>query len=551
MGCDDPGGTMRIATWVVLLGLLSSSCGGEAVELSGGEDVGEATAVGAKPSKMRIDSVRTIDGHTQIRMGDTVELVIRGEKLQAVRSVTIEAGGFTAGTVVVLSSRRTVVRARVAITHGALAIPYSVSVAGPHGSATLADAIEVTPYVVAPVVAAGGKGTFQSPLSLCDEEVEGATTGDQILLLEGEHRCDDIVDLGAGGQSVIGAGPGATIIRGASGSFGGFVTGFATSLEGFTISAAQPAAGAAIFRRGPGLRVSRVDLVGAGVRIEDDEVNLTFADVQELTYAGEGNGIETIGVVFLDVRNSRFTGCATGIAFDRGRLNFFESAVEGCDIGVQIASVPATPLTSVGAQMFGLTLTDNRIGLLLEDGVFDVVSVEISDDETTPATSERGVVIHNGKLTLSFTNIRGQEIAGIDAAVLGGDESRLEAEVGIVTIEGGQYGVRAHGPGRRGSLVMFDSIVNDQTVAAVSLAIEDRFILSLDGFSNHLSVLSGFALEDLRQAAGPENPLIARTTSGDPLTLNGRTYTELGLVTGPVSVPPDFRILHESGSIQF
>jgi hypothetical protein len=45
---------------------------------------------------MRIDSIRTADGHTQIRMSDTVDVSIEGDRLQSVTSVTIGDG--TPGT---------------------------------------------------------------------------------------------------------------------------------------------------------------------------------------------------------------------------------------------------------------------------------------------------------------------------------------------------------------------------------------------------------------------------------------------------------------------
>ena len=543
---------MRKLAWMALSGFLVLSCSGQPVEESVDEDVWEATTEGKDRPVVRLDSVRTSEGKTQIRMGDTVELVMRGDNLQAVRSVRL--GDFTPGTAVVTRARRTEVRARLEIQHGAPTGLYSVTVDGPRGSATLADAIEMTPYVVAPGSPPGGRGTFESPLSLCDDEVEGSAAQDLILLLAGEHRCDDVVDLSQGGQAVVGGafiGAGDTIVRGASGSFGGFVAGLGTSFEALTIVAPQPAAGAAIVSRGPGLRVRLVELVGAGIRIEDDEVNVTFADLFDITYTGSGTGIQAVGAVFLEVWNSHFTGCATGVALERGRLNLFESTIVACDVGVHIVSVPATPSNTIGAQLVDLTLRDNRIGLLLEDGAFHVVAVDITDDETTPAGGERGVVVHNGSLVLGAVNISGQAIAGVDAAVLGGVESRLDAQMASVSIEGGQYGVRLHGPGRRGSMTMTETTIRDQTVASVSLAIEEQFILGMDGVDNALSAVSGFALEDLRQDALPDNFVVALTPGGPPFTLNGRSYTELGLVSGPISVPPDFRILHESGSIHF
>jgi hypothetical protein len=179
-----------------------------------------------------------------------------------------------------------------------------------------------------------------------------------------------------------------------------------------------------------------------------------------------------------------------------------------------------------------------------------VLSLEITDDEATPAASERGVVVENGRLELAFTTISGQNVAGVDAAVRGGDDARLDAVLGNLTIEGGQYGIRVHGPRQGGSLALLESTVRDQTVASVSFAVDGSFILAMDTFQIALSVVSGFALEDLRQDADPENPII---TVGDafPLLLNGRSYTELGLVSGPLEIAPDFRIVSESGSISF
>jgi hypothetical protein len=63
---------------------------------------------------------------------------------------------------------------------------------------------------------------------------------------------------------------------------------------------------------------------------------------------------------------------------------------------------------------------------------------------------------------------------------------------------------------------------------------------------NALSVVSGFALDDVRDAALPAN----RFVQAFGTTLNGRSY-DGQTVEGPASVPPDYRVLMLAGAIQF
>jgi hypothetical protein len=67
----------------------------------------------------------------------------------------------------------------------------AVAVVAAAGEATRADAIEVTPWVVAPG-AVTGRGTYQSPMNLCDPELELTGVGDTVQLLAGTHECDRV-----------------------------------------------------------------------------------------------------------------------------------------------------------------------------------------------------------------------------------------------------------------------------------------------------------------------------------------------------------------------
>jgi hypothetical protein len=190
----------------------------------------------------------------------------------------------------------------------------------------------------------------------------------------------------------------------------------------------------------------------------------------------------------------------------------------------------------------------NRIGAHVEDGTFELIDTLIDDDPATPAATERGVLLENGDILVGFSTIRNQAVAGVEAAVRGAATGgRLQAMIGHSLIEGGQYGVHFHGPGEPGWLFMSTSVVRDQTVAALS--VNAPFITDLTICCNELSVSSGFALEDMRTQPGTD-PIFAGGVEPYGTTLvNGTTFS--GVVQGPVSLPPHYRILSEGGAIQF
>jgi len=111
------------------------------------------------------------------------------------------------------------------------------------------------------------------------------------------------------------------------------------------------------------------------------------------------------------------------------------------------------------------------------------------------------------------------------------------------TIVGGRRGIYAHGFPDCGSLTLSSSILRDQTVASVTWDVHETCGVDLRG-TNQLSVVSGYALEDLRNDVPFEASILA-----NGITLNGRTYT--GTVVGPADVPPDYRIQFGDGRIEF
>lgn len=532
---------MHVRQGAALLGVLAVSCTGlEAESPERGED---GIAVKAP---MAISSVATADGYTEIRQGDSAELVIRGRGLGRVDTVTLDSfnGAIEAE---VLRAGDKEVRARIEVPHGQFGLQ-TITLSGPNGSASAVDALRFTEYIVAADAGTGGKGTHQSPLALCDPAVQTAVGGDIVVLLAGEHRCDAVLDLRAGGQYIYGQGPGVTVVRGDTSSFGGFLLGAGTSLQDFTIIAPDPAAGAAIISRGTDnfLNTSGLEVVGSGVVLEAAASSFVSGQFRSTRIAGAPVAIAASGLAVVDFREGSIADCTTGVDIASGTLVVIDSTVERCDVGLHVRRTPAggMPVRSVIAEN---RLLDLRVGAHVEDGDFTLAGGIVADDETTPKESERGVLVENGQVSVTFTTITGQSIAGVEAAVRGGSAGgELRAMIGEIIIEGGQYGVLLRGPSEPGSFIVQGSaVLRDQTVASVSVGIAGPFTvgLSSDCCGTELSIASGFALEDVRTEPG------VTIAADPPIRLNGATFS--GLVTGPAELPPYYRIATEAGAIQF
>lgn len=498
-----------------------------------------------------ITSVTTDEGSTQVRQTSQVRLVITGKGLQGTQSVVV---GTTAAAIEDVASREVTVS--VSTPSGRLG-PLDVTVVTKSGAATAAGALALTPWVLAPD-AVGGRGTFESPMNLCDPlivnsspgPVEGSPgNGDTLRLLAGTHHCDRLIFLYT---SVIieGAGPTATFIQGTDAGAPGliFLSGASNTSRVRDLSFEEPLSQWSI-RAGSGeLIVERVNDAGGIAWLGTLD---SILRVDDYAYEGTGNGIDmTSG--FTQIRRSTFRHCGpgTGIRIVGAQASIEEVTVQDCERGLATDLGGAADFVFV--QVFNSELIDNRIGVEIASPA-SLLNMVIRDDDTTPQPAEVGVAIIDGDVELRGVHITGQEAVGISQITqrFGSrlPDSSLVAD-GVV-IEGGPVGIDFDGFDDQTDIRLRRSTVRGQTVASVRVSgtgSESRVDLGSigDPGMNALSVGSGFALDDVRQDASPLNRFI----QAHGTTLNARSY-DGQRVEGPASVPPDYRILTSTGAIQF
>jgi len=511
-------------------------------------DAGHADAApDAGPGGMVIASIVLDGGFSQARHGATIELVISGSGLGEVTDVAFEDGLILfPGDLIVTPTE---VRAVVFIVNEAAPGPRDVTVVSATESATELAVFEVTPWVFGPGAAPGGRATFESPLALA-EYIEGASTGNTLLFLAGEHRSDGrpFID---GSVTITGEGADTTIIRGVDGSFGGFdaveVLGAPepSSLRDLTIVTDGAFPGYRFVGFGA-LEVSDVSLVGGGISVLGEPgVSVT---VVRLDFDGEGSGASglraAVDRVDVEITDSRFADCGAGngIAMEQaaGRFTADNILVEGCAVGILVSSVELD--VSVTSSQF----IDNATGLDLFAGMITLSELEIADNEATLQASEVGIRILSGRATVSDALISGQDQRGFQA--LSFFDRPFNVSLERLDIAGGEIGVESSGASDDNFLGMRDCVVHDQTVASLSVDNDESlFDFGNDGLGggNQLSVSSGIAFQDLR-----DDPFISfRTISAQGMTLNGNSY-ENQLIEGPVDGAPDYFIL-ANGSLQF
>lgn len=509
-------------------------------------------AVDASTGGVAIDSVVTADGFTQVRQGSSAQLIITGEQLEAIDTVTV---GELAATVV--SASPTEVRADIEVPHATASGPRAVTVSGPDGTATLADAIETTFYIIAPGAPAGGRGTFQSPLQLCAQETTEVWPGDTLWLLAGAHECapSSGLALPTNGVTIVGQGAAETTI-GASGSFLGIqISSFEdrgpTLIRDLSI-VAGPSARAITFW-GPG-ELTADNLIleargGGGGGIQIDGPGAGPVSIGDLVYRGPGIGIELLGFGDVDISSASFTSCSAGIVTRNGNAFIADSVFDSCDEGIRVG--PALSSSSPpGTSVVGCDMVDNGIGILLIGGTAGVDDTTIRDPEETERTSARGIHIGVGGLFMTGGAVSGHDEVGI--AVEGGSSSEGFAFASLDGVEviGGPIGVNMAGFPDDENLIMRNSIVRDQTVAAVRIRADGTFSVADLGNGggdggNQLSVTSGVALLDARLDTFEDT----RTIDCRGLTLNGRSYAGQ-VIQGPASQLPDYQI-DTDGELQF
>jgi hypothetical protein len=523
------------------------------------------TTCGPDTGGIVIDDVVLSNGFTQMRQGTPGQLVITGSGLDATTEVRLDEIPTT-----LQSISATEVRAGIVIPHGTAPGPRTLTVrAGTDADCSSPDAIEVTFFVIAPAGSPNGQGTFQSPLDLCAPALpDNAGANDSVLLLAGVHECASV---SLDGVTIAGQGIDSTTVNGAF-VLGANVT-YGATLRDMTIVApdlaldlqmeaggqaavhdvSAPGGGIAVSTASGRSQVAVTGYVftgpGTGLHATDGTtVNLSGSQFSSCTLGIFSSTAGPVGnVARVDVSDSSIAGCSTGLLTEDGFATLVGTTISDSDIAIDISFTEGSflefPFSLV--ELIGSSLVDNTIGARVQAGTLEVTDSDIVGDDSTPRPSEWGILMQWGLIETIGLTISGQERGGIEVTFDNPPPntfSKLELRDSV--IDGGERGIYGHGPGFGMTLYLQSTIVRNQTVAALSWAIGQPSAVIISG-TNQLSVLSGFALEDLRTDVSSFEGAIQAAG----LTLNGHTYS--GLVEGPVSVPPDYRILSDEGAILF
>lgn len=519
---------------------------------------GAEPAAGAGPAPRggpSLTLVRNEDGGTQVREASQTVLVIHGTELADATSVVVGATGFSQ----ILSATATELRVSCSC-FGMARGPAAVTVTTPGGAASLPDAVEITPFVVSPSAPMGGRGTFDSPMHLCDPALPSWIGGGNLIhLLGGVHVCAGSLLL-FGRVDIEGAADGSTVIRGDG------TTGFAF----FLVDGGQPGSPAQIRRltfEAP-LDAVSLSLNNGSFQLEDiaggriSAISAGSISLDGYSFDGAGPGLDLDAAHFalsdLDVRCAGGDG-ASGIRLasqaSRGgaRSTVERVAVTHCSRGVLIDRV--SPFFQVPEMdLEDLELVDNEIGLEMRAGIITVRELEIRGDAATPLVSQYGVKFSGHYLDLLGGTIRDQTMAGIEqyTSTPGGQLPDPVAQLFVDQLEivGGPLGISFLGYDGGTDLKVRRSVLRDQTVACVQGDGYESWIdlgTVDDPGGNALSVVSGYAVDDLRTDTrlGFYFYIDAHGT-----TLNGLGY-DGHVIDGPAYITPDFRIPTWNSGIRF
>jgi hypothetical protein len=515
----------------------------------------ETEAVSADTGPPTIKSVKTDDGFHQIRQSADVQLVIRGTNLAGATSVAVGALPAT-----IVSAADNQVIAEIFIFDGELG-KLDVTVVTDLGTVTETEAIRVTPWVLAPD-AVGGHGTFASPMSLCDSELEGAGSRDTVKLLAGTFQCDRGPELNTG-VTVEGAGSDTVIVHTSTASEG----------AGFFVFIGNPS-NVSMVRN---LTFQQI-LTGFSVEVDSGTLNLDHvtdhgggislfnatANIDHYHYDSTGSEDTSAGLDLslstATVTDSSFRDCGPGVAvavheqastFQGSFAMLDHVTVQGCDRGVvsgdQAHESPLTVLVINGSKFIG-----NRVAIDLVDANASITDTVIRDDDTTPGASETGIVLSNGSLGISGGRIADQSVAGISlfSAGFAPFDRDLSVRATGITIVGGAVGIDISDGSVATGLLLRNSTIRQQTVASVRLGgvIDPSYDLGRPGDPgmNALSVVSGFALVDHEPGFADND--VTRIIHATGTTLNGHSFD--GQFVQDASLPPFYETTGPNG-IQF
>ncbi|WP_394824061.1 right-handed parallel beta-helix repeat-containing protein [Pendulispora albinea] len=190
-----------------------ASCGSDAPPSAPGGDAGSDGYVIPLPSAPQILGVRVEGG--QIRQGSGAApsstpavVYLSGAKLDEISSVTV--GDALRGTIVRNTSAEIVFA--INVPHGAPLGVHGVKIVGPGGTASVANAVTITPITVAPTGTDGGPdakaydGTNDHPFRSLKRAFSLAQAGDTVLLKDGVHEVANDDAVPRGGEPNVPAG---------------------------------------------------------------------------------------------------------------------------------------------------------------------------------------------------------------------------------------------------------------------------------------------------------------------------------------------------------
>lgn len=518
---------------------------------------GATTGPPAAPGTQAIAAVDNGFGGDELRQSSSASITITGTHLAGATRVTV-------GTMDATIDRATAteLRASLFVPYGYAPGPVDVTVETPAETMVAPAALEVTPYVLAPTGAIGGRGTYESPMHLCDPALQtfanGPGYGDLVQLLGGVHACAG-APLLAAGITIEGALDGSTIVQGVGDQ--GFQFLFYPDPTRPTairrISFAAP-------RAQPSILFSDGDLTLE--RIRDGEVQVesgAVVIVEDYHFEGPTGAtaddwaldLVAFDLTLTDVAVRCEGGSGIRVAAREQPILHGEGVVERvrvehCERGLQIGRL-ANLDEAPQLELEDVELFDNRYGLSMTAGYVTAHGLEVSGDPLTPLASEIGIDLANGYLFLLGGETRGQ-LTGISQQTSGGGGFEPVAVLSVDGHEiiGGRYGIEFYGYDNGTQLGVRNSTIRDQTAASVLVrggyeSHVDLGTISSPG-NNALSVVSGYAIDERR----------SDTLYGyEWIDAHGTTLNALGYdgnsITGPARIAPDFRIWYGVSGIRF
>lgn len=468
-----------------------------------------------------INSVRTDDGFRQVRQEAHVSLVIRGHGLDQTTGITVPAT-FSA---VLDSVTEREVHATID-TDGSAPGLLDVTLTSPAGDATKVGALRLTPFVVSPT-ATTGHGTFESPMNLCDPDLELAPG--LIELQAGVHTCGRLIFLNAG-VTLQGDRQAPTILMGTPDGVLSFQIAF--GLDSSTTTVQDVTFAPPLFFESVGvltgnLAVDRVNDAG-GLHVYSDGT----AAVDRYHYDGPGTGVT---IALGTVTRSTFRHCDTGViatstANGFNTVTVTGTTVEGCGTGLVSAGG--------GLEVHDARLIDNGIGVaILSDGqsfhsvLCSVEDSVIRDDASTPTTPRIGIAQSGEELTVNRVKITGEATGVAFGQNNSTDQAGFHGD--SLEIVGGDFGVTTFGI--ENLFEIHNSTIRNQRQASVSIRGVDSFF---DLSNNTLSARhGGYAIINNKQF----DNIFTRYVVATGTTLNGTSFTG-SILEGPLDLPPFIKI---------